>query len=209
MYFPQLVPDYEAPQAQDWSQYMPAGSPFTGGMRMPRTPDVSGLPVPVGGEETGSWAAMPGSLPGVAMSADPTIPAGYGGSYGPKSANLGGLLYQPWSSDYQQQFVPENIWNYAPPEINRQPVQYTNPLFGPMNIIMPEEEGEGDDDDDDDDYDWASDPEGLKGGKMPGDVGYETSSPFGGKSSGLEGGGQSSNNPADRGYTGGMGPVPR
>ena len=54
-----------------------------------------------------------------------------------------GLLdpnYQPWSVQGGQQFVPENIWNYAPPQINRQPVQYMHPMFGPMEVIMPEEE---------------------------------------------------------------------
>ncbi len=57
-----------------------------------------------------------------------------------------GLLdpaYQPWSVQGGQQFVPENIWNYAPPQINRQPVQYMNPMFGPMEVIMTEEEGGG------------------------------------------------------------------
>ena len=44
-----------------------------------------------------------------------------------------GLLdpnYQPWSVQGGQQFVPENIWNYAPPQINRQPVQYSGPPMG-------------------------------------------------------------------------------
>jgi len=65
MYFPQLVPEYETPQAQDWSQY--------------------GL-------------------------IDPA--------------------YQPWTVQGGQQYVPENIWNYAPPQINRQPVQYAGPPMG-------------------------------------------------------------------------------
>jgi len=55
-----------------------------------------------------------------------------------------GLLdpnYQPWSVQGGQQFVPENIWNYAPPQINRQPVQYSGPpMGGLMEVIMPEEE---------------------------------------------------------------------
>ena len=76
MYFPQLTHAYEAPQAQDWSQY--------------------------------------GLL-------DPN--------------------YQPWSVQGGQQFVPENIWNYAPPQINRQPVQYAGPpMGGLMEVIMPAEE---------------------------------------------------------------------
>jgi len=96
MYFPQLVPEYETPQAQDWSQY--------------------GL-------------------------IDPA--------------------YQPWTVQGGQQYVPENIWNYAPPQINRQPVQYAGPpMGGLMEVIMPAEEGGNGDDDD---YDWWNDPEGRKG----------------------------------------------
>jgi hypothetical protein len=99
MYFPQLVPEYEAPQAQDWSQYMPSGGPLS---------------------------------------------------------QMGGLLYQPGTQEYMEQFpMPENIWNYQPPQINRQPVQYTNPLFGPMNVIMPGGEGE---DEDEEEYDPNKDP---------------------------------------------------
>ena len=137
MYFPQLVPEYETPQAQDWSQY--------------------GL-------------------------IDPA--------------------YQPWTVQGGQQYVPENIWNYAPPQINRQPVQYAGP---PMGGLMEVEQ-----------YSGPSDPEekpmtiqemiesGLYDGH-PGDDPERGGGPFGDKSSGLEGGGQKSNNPADAGYTGGMG----
>jgi len=94
MYFPQLVPEYEAPHAQDWSQYLP------------------------------SWINGPLS-------------------------QMGGLLYQPGTQEYHEQFpMPENIWNYQPPQINRQPVQYMNPMFGPMNVTMPGGEGEDEDEDD-------------------------------------------------------------
>jgi len=54
-----------------------------------------------------------------------------------------GLLdpnYQPWSVQGGQQFVPENIWNYAPPQINRQPVQYAGP---PMGGLMEVEQYSG------------------------------------------------------------------
>jgi hypothetical protein len=97
-YFPQLVHEYEAPQAQDWSQYLP------------------------------SWINGPLS-------------------------QTGGLLYQPGTQEYMEQFpMPENILNYQPPEINRQPVQYFGAPFGPLNITAPEdlfvEEEEEDDDED-------------------------------------------------------------
>ncbi len=87
MYFPQLTHEYEAPQAQDWSQYLP------------------------------SWINGPLS-------------------------QMGGLLYQPGTQEYMEQFpMPENIWNYQPPQINRQPVQYSGPpMGGLMEVIMPEEE---------------------------------------------------------------------
>jgi hypothetical protein len=87
MYFPQLTHAYEAPQAQDWSQYLP------------------------------SWINGPLS-------------------------QMGGLLYQPGTQEYMEQFpMPENIWNYQPPQINRQPVQYSGPpMGGLMEVIMPEEE---------------------------------------------------------------------
>ncbi len=85
MYFPQLTHEYEAPQAQDWSQYLP------------------------------SWINGPLS-------------------------QMGGLLYQPGTQEYMEQFpMPENILNYQPPQINRQPVQYFGAPFGPLNITAPED----------------------------------------------------------------------
>jgi hypothetical protein len=76
---------------------------------------------------------------------------------------MGGLLYQPGTEEYHEQFpMPENIWNYQPPRINRQPVTYTPPPFGPINVTAPEDLFQ--EEDEDDDYDWANDPEGRKGG---------------------------------------------
>ena len=93
MYFPQLVPEYEAPHAQDWSQYLP------------------------------SWINGPLS-------------------------QMGGLLYQPGTQEYHEQFpMPENIWSYAPPQINRGPVQYAGP---PMGGLMEVEQ-----------YSEPSDPEAM------------------------------------------------
>jgi hypothetical protein len=37
-----------------------------------------------------------------------------------------GLLYQPWSTEYQQAFVPGNLWNYVPPELNVGAPQYSS-----------------------------------------------------------------------------------
>ena len=103
MYFPQLVPEYAAPQAQDWSQYLPFGSPLS---------------------------------------------------------QMGGLLYQPGTQEYMEQFpMPENIWNYQPPQINRQPVQYSGPpMGGLMEVIMPGGE------EDEEEYDPNKDPGWDEGG---------------------------------------------
>ena len=38
--------------------------------------------------------------------------------------------YQPWTVQGGQQYVPDNVWNYAPPEITRGPVQYAGPPAG-------------------------------------------------------------------------------
>jgi hypothetical protein len=72
IYFPMLVPEYNDPKAQDWSQYMPQGQ--------------------------------------------------------------SGLLYQPWSQEYGEQFMQPNIWDYQPPELKvGRPEYYQNPL-GIMDV---------------------------------------------------------------------------
>jgi hypothetical protein len=50
-----------------------------------------------------------------------------------------GLLYQPWTSDYQTAAgIPNNLWNYAPPEGIDYAVRYTNPLTGKLDMnLMP------------------------------------------------------------------------
>lgn len=57
----------------------------------------------------------------------------------------GGLLYQPWSSEYLNRYVPQNLLNYVPPEIDLvRPTYSPNPL-GLMQLIEMAEEsiGEG------------------------------------------------------------------
>jgi len=94
-YFPQLTHAYEAPHAQDMSQYMLSNGPFS--------------------------------------EFDPLQ------TYSPFSG-MGGLLYQPGTQEYMEQFpMPDNLLNYQPPEINRQPVQYFGAPFGPMNVTAPED----------------------------------------------------------------------
>jgi len=48
------------------------------------------------------------------------------------------LDYQPWTSDYQQQYVPENIWNYAPPELTVGRPGFTPPPTGLIDVDRPE-----------------------------------------------------------------------
>jgi hypothetical protein len=44
----------------------------------------------------------------------------------PTNFDIPGLLYQPWSTEYQQAFVPANLWNYVPPELNVGAPQYSS-----------------------------------------------------------------------------------
>ena len=55
-------------------------------------------------------------------------------SGGPDLSGGGGLLYQPWSQEYGEQFVQPNIWDYQPPELKvGRPQYYQNPL-GIMDV---------------------------------------------------------------------------
>jgi len=77
--------------------------------------------------------------------------------------------YQPWTVQGGQQYVPDNVWNYAPPEINRGPVQYAGP---PMGGLMEVEQ-----------YSEPSDPEEkpmteqekIESGLFDGNPGYSIS----------------------------------
>ena len=118
VYHPMLVPEYNDPQAQDWSEYMPDGQ--------------------------------------------------------------SGLLYQPWSQEYGEQFMQPNIWNYQPPELTvGRPQYYQNPL-GIMDVVdyVPPS---------DDDDDEMTEEEKIASGNYdgnpdtPGYDGYDGYSPgFGG-----------------------------
>ncbi len=75
--YPMIMQAYSAPNAQDWSAYMPDDT-FLGGD--------------------------------------------------------GGLLYQPWSQQYLDRYVPQGLVDYVPPEINgMMPVYYQNPI-GLLNV---------------------------------------------------------------------------
>ena len=158
MYFPMLVPEYEAPAAQDWGRYMPRGQQRAN--------------------------VRPGDI--------------WGGSA--DLGRQGGLLYQPWTSTYADRFVPDNLWNYNPPELKvGRPQFYQTPL-GIMEVIHHQPESElPNDDEDEDDEDQR---DGTGGGDESRMHGAQSGNVFGGVSSGVEGGGQVSGNPADSGYSG-------
>ena len=139
VYFPMLVPEYAPPSAQDWSAYMPRVGPYDA-----PTPYLGG----------GAPANFPQATlyPGIGEDVDPGIP----------DYNIGGLLYQPWTTEYQQAFVQPNIWNFEPNQFGVEDVLYTPPPFGAINVVPPEdlfvEEEE-------EEYDWSTDPEGRRGDK--------------------------------------------
>ena len=140
VYFPMLVPEYAPPSAQDWSAYMPRVGPYD-------------APVPyLGG---GAPANFPQATlyPGIGEDVDPGIP----------DYNIGGLLYQPWTTEYQQAFVPPNIWNYTPPQLNvGSPTFSGTPATAFLEVVQPEPEPP-----EEPPYDWVNDPEGRRGGKDP------------------------------------------
>ena len=111
-YFPILTQEYTAPNASDWSQYMPQPGLFSN----PNIPDLTG-----GAMGQYEQAQFPGEPQNVADQ-------DYSG--------MGGLLYQPWSTEYQQTYVPPNLWNYAPTEFANPEVIYTR-KGGPMTIKKP------------------------------------------------------------------------
>jgi len=90
----------------------------------------------------------------------------------------GGLLYQPWTTEYQQQFVPSNLWDYQPPVLSLPAVSFSNPISGfspeevieaSREIVNPSTKSTSN---------FYEDLEN-RGGKGPGDIGYGTSSPTG------------------------------
>lgn len=108
IYFPILETEYTAPNAQDFSAYMPVDGLLTGGAQA-RYPQAIFPPL----DEAG------GVLPQT-----PSEPITDGQQF-----DIGGLLYQPFSTEYQQAFVPGNIWQYDPNQFGVGEVSYrTNPM---------------------------------------------------------------------------------
>jgi hypothetical protein len=95
-----------------------------------------------------------------------------------------GLLFQPWSQEYGEQFMQPNIWNYQPPELKvGRPQYYQNPL-GIMDVVdyVPP----SDDDDDDEMTEQEKIESGLydgnpDGGGIDGDGQYGPGGMYGSK----------------------------
>lgn len=112
IYMPVLETEYTAPNAQDWSQYMPVDGLLTGGAQA-RYPQAIFPPLDDAG--------------GV-LSQTPSEPITGGEQF-----DTPGLLYQPWSTEYQQAFVPGNIWQYDPNQFGVGEVTYRENPF-PLNL---------------------------------------------------------------------------
>ena len=113
IYKPILETEYIAPAAQNWSQYMPVDGLLTGGAQA-RYPQAIFPPLDDAG----------GVLPQT-----PSAPITDGQQF-----DIGGLLYQPWSTEYQQAFVPGNIWQYDPNQFGVGKVKYIDNRYGPLQL---------------------------------------------------------------------------
>tara|TARA_R100001163_G_scaffold39518_2_gene30066 strand:- start:5853 stop:6602 length:750 start_codon:yes stop_codon:yes gene_type:complete len=113
IYFPILETEYTAPAAQDFSQYMPIDGLLTGGAQA-RYPQAVFPPL----DEEGG-----------VLSQTPSEPITGGQQF-----DIGGLLYQPWSTEYQQAFVPGNIWQYDPNQFGVGEVSYVDNPYGSLKL---------------------------------------------------------------------------
>jgi len=110
-YFPVLPQAYQAPAAQDFSAYMPIEI---------ASPFTQGAPAIYG---QSSFPGMPTATPNA-----------------PVPQNIGGLLYQPYSAEYQQAFLPDNLFNFRPIRMGVGDPNYTRPMSSAS--VMAVSEGE-------------------------------------------------------------------
>ena len=113
IYHPVLETEYTAPNAQDWSQYMPVDGLLTGGAQA-RYPQAIFPPL----DDDGRVLAQ-----------TPSAPITGGAQF-----DTPGLLYQPWSTEYQQAFVPGNIWQYDPNQFGVGQVSYIDNPMGKLKL---------------------------------------------------------------------------
>ena len=110
-YFPVLPQTYEAPPARDFSAFMPIEI---------ASPFTQGAPA----------VFARSSFPGM-IAENPTVPV---------PQNIGGLLYQPYSAEYQQAFLPDNLFNFRPIRMGVGDPNYTRPMSSAS--VMAVSEGE-------------------------------------------------------------------
>ena len=78
------------------------------------TPAVT-LTAPTGSLQAGQWFNPLARQEYTAPAAQDWSRWMFGSPFGEQ----GGLLYQPWSAEYGQQYVPSNIWNWNPMEMSK------------------------------------------------------------------------------------------
>lgn len=135
IYRPILETAYTPPNAQDFSAYMPVDGLLTGGAQA-RYPQAIFPPL----DDAGN-----------VLPQTPSAPITDGQQF-----DIGGLLYQPFSTEYQQAFVPGNIFQYDPNQFGVGEVSYVDNPYGSLKLpedweelLGPFEEPEEEDDDED------------------------------------------------------------
>ena len=61
----------------------------------------------------------------------------------PVAQDIGGLLYQPWTTEYQQAFVPDDLWTYQPIQMGVGSPGFSSPRIPVEFIEVEDEEGSG------------------------------------------------------------------
>jgi len=117
LYFPMLTRKYTAPSARNLEDIMPANPALGGRLTM-------------GAPSRYDQAIFPGLIEEVDGKKKLVTTKDLGK---PDYSNLKGLLYQPWTTQYQQAFVRPNLWNYTPVQLRVGfPARY-NP-FGNLDL---------------------------------------------------------------------------
>lgn len=117
LYFPMLTRKYTAPSARNLEDIMPANPALDGRLTM-------------GARSRYDQAIFPGLIEAVDGKKKLVTTKDLGK---PDYSDLKGLLYQPWTTQYQQAFVRPNLWNYTPVQLRVGfPARY-NP-FGKLDL---------------------------------------------------------------------------
>lgn len=117
IYFPMLTKEYTAPSARNLEDIMPANPALGGRLTM-------------GAPSQYDQAIFPGLIKKVDGKKELVTTKDLGK---PDYSDLKGLLYQPWTTEYQQAFVRPNIWNYTPLQLRVGFPERYNP-FGKLDL---------------------------------------------------------------------------